>query len=98
MHPPSRNTSMVPGLTRLIIPRTVDGLDRHHVPVLHGLHGPLNQPARNSPTAQAFINVPGVDNADSTRFDDRRNRFPVVDAANEKSRESRVFLGDISNA
>src|SRR5437016_10273657 len=98
MHHPRRKPSTPPCVAGRIIPSIVDGFDSDHVGVLHCLNGPLNQPAGNSTTAQLFIDIYGVDNADPSGFDDGGNRFPVVDAADEKTSESPIFFSDIANA
>jgi len=98
MHHPRRETGTMPHRSRSLVAGFVDRFHRGSIGGLHVLNGPLDQLRGNPLPPKLFENVHSIDNADSSRFENRRNAFPLVNAPDEKTNEPVVLIGDVSNA
>src|SRR5438876_10946078 len=97
MHHPRRETGTMPHRSRSLVAGFVDRFHGGSIGGLHVLNGPLEQLRGNTLTPILFENVHSIDNADSSRFENRRNAFPLVNAPDEKTNETVVLIGDIYN-
>src|ERR1044071_9590657 len=84
MHHPRREPGAVPGGCGRIVPSIIDSLDGYRVRSLDVLSGPLDQAGADSLAPEGLCHVAGVDDPDSPGFNNRRNRFPIVHAADQK--------------
>ena len=98
MHHPRRETGTLPHRSRSLVAGFVDRFHGGSIGVLHALNGTPDQLRGNPLPPKRFENVHSIDNADSTRFENRRNAFLLVYAPDEKTNESVVLIGDVSNA
>src|SRR5881397_695024 len=97
MHHPGRKSRSAPRLDRSVARGFIDSFHRDSIFIPHALNRLLDELPGDSLPAMLFDDVHRVDNTDSPRFDDRWNRLPLVNAANEKPNQTGVMMGDVSN-
>src|ERR1051325_3008026 len=86
-----------PNPGRRLIPCFVYCFDSHGVCIFHYLNGAVDQTCSDSLPPETFIHVYGINDSNSTRIDDGRNRLPIVNTPDEKTRHHIFLAGNKSD-